>query len=254
MDARPREFEVHLPVGFTDEAGRVHRRAWLRKMRGHEEALFYDPSLSAGQLVTELIKGCLLRLGDITQITSDLVAQLYSADRNYLIVELRRITLGPELAASYACPTCGAENTVSEDISRLEVRRLAEDAKPGSLHIQLEDGYEDRDGALHTELTLRLPRGVDEEVVARTAEKDPLRARDALVLRCVESFGTLRRQALEAYGVKILRDLTLGDRRRVYDALESDAPGVDFRRTVRCVQCGAQFAAILEASGFFVVG
>ena len=60
-----------------------------------------------------------------------------------------------------------------------------------------------------------------------------LRARDAMILRCIETFGTLPRAALEAYGIKILRDLTLGDRRAIYRALDGEAPGVDFRRPLR---------------------
>jgi hypothetical protein len=254
METRQREYETVLPVGYADAAGHFHRRAVLRKMRGHEEALFYDSSLSAGRLVTELIRGCLVRLGEVDTVTSDLVAGMYSADRNYLVVELRRITLGDRMQASYTCPSCGGDTTVTEDLAGVHVRRLAEGARPESVRVELEDGYEDRDGVTHRELRLRLPRGTDEEFVARTAEQDPLRARDALVLRCIESFGTLRREALEAYGFKILRDLSLGDRRRIYGALESQAPGVDFRRTVRCARCTREFGATLEASGFFAPG
>ena len=64
-----REFEFTLPVGFTDATGRVHRKAVLQKMRGHEEALLYDPSLSGGRLVTELLRSCLVRLGELPGVT-----------------------------------------------------------------------------------------------------------------------------------------------------------------------------------------
>jgi hypothetical protein len=215
MSVGQREREVVLPVGYSEPSGKIHRRAALRKMRGHEEALLYDASLSAGRLVTELVRGCLLRLGDLAEISSEAVSRLYSADRNYLLVELRRFTLGDALPCTYLCPGCGADVAVVEDLAELAVRRLDGDRKPESAVIELDDGYLDRDGVRHTEIRLRLPRGDDEELVAETAEKDPFRARDALILRCMESFGTLPRRALEAYGIKILRDLTLGDRRRI---------------------------------------
>ena len=252
MTTEQHEREVVLPVGYADPTGRIHRRAALRKMRGHEEALLYDASLTAGRLVTELIRGCLVRLGDAGEITPDLVSRLYSADRNYLLVELRRFTLGDALPCSYLCPGCGADVAVVEDLGRIEVRRLA--GAPQSAAVALEDGYRDREGARHTEIRLRLPRGEDEELVAETAVRDPLRARDALILRCIESFGTLPRTALEAYGIKILRDLTLGDRKRIYRAIDTDAPGVDFRRPVRCPSCALHFEAFLEASHFFALG
>ncbi len=75
-----------------------------------------------------------------------------------------------------------------------------------------------------------------------------------MILRCIESFGALRRQALESYGIKILRDLTMGDRRLLYQAIEAQTPGVNFRRSIRCAHCNGQFSAVLEASGFFRVG
>jgi hypothetical protein len=124
MKAGQREFEVLLPIGYIDQTGRAHRRATIRKMRGHEEALLYDPTLTAGRLVTELIRSCLVRLGDLTTVDSDVVSQLYTADRNYLLLEMRRVTLGDRLRASYLCPRCGGDVSVMEDLSQVEVRRL----------------------------------------------------------------------------------------------------------------------------------
>jgi hypothetical protein len=253
MTQAPREFEVLLPIGYTDEAGRLHRRAVLRKMSGHEEALLYDASLNAGRLVTELLRACLARLGDRDAIDADRVAQLYTADRNYLLLELRRITLGDRLAAAYTCPRCGAEVSVVEDLGQLEVRRLPEGQALQAITVHLEDGYLDRQGTLHADVTLTLPRGVDEEFVSPLAVKDPLRAQDALILRCISRFGTLPKAALEAYGIKILRDLTLGDRQRLHAALDGQLPGVDFLRTVRCDQCGTTFQGVLDVSRFFTL-
>jgi hypothetical protein len=250
MGPRQREFEVLLPIGYTDEAGQVHRRAVIRKMRGHEEALLYDPSLTAGQLVTGLIRSCLVRLGDLETIDSTVVSQLYTADRNYLLLKLRRVTLGDRLLASYLCPGCGSSVSVVEDLSRVEVRRLDDGQPLADIELELEDGYVDREGTLHTGLTLTLPRGVDEDFVAPMVEKDPLKARDALVLRCIKRFGTLPRAVLEAYGVKILRDLTLGDRRQIDHAFNGQTPGVDLTRQVGCPTCGRSFTAVLDMTHF----
>lgn len=252
MAQYPREFDVLLPVGYTDGSGRVHRQAVICKMRGHEESLLYDQTLSAGRLVTELIRSCLIRLGDIEAVTTQIVSELYTVDRNYLLLELRRITLGDHLPALYVCPRCGAEIPVVQDLSRIPVRRLEESQTLADITLQLEDGYIDREGALHTEIVLSLPRGVDEEFVSTMAEKDPLRAQDVLLLRCIRRFGSLPEAALEAYGIKILRDLTMGDRHRLYQALNSQMPGVDFQCPVRCSSCGTSFQGIMDVTNFFV--
>lgn len=253
MKTVQREFEVTLPIGYADDKGQVHRKAVIRKIRGHEEALMSDPSLSAGQLVTELIRSCLIQLGDLESVTPGVVAELYSADRNYLLLELRRITLGNELRQSYLCPRCQSEVVTIEDLSQLPVARLSDGEVLSDTEVNLDDGYVDRNGATHMELTLRLPRGVDEEFVSRFAAKDPLRAQDALVLRCIKRIGALPKAELEAYGIKILRDLTLGDRWKLQRALFEDVPGVRFERRVECSQCGTTFDSIMDLSDFFVM-
>lgn len=253
MAQYPREFDVLLPVGYTDGSGRIHRQAVIRKMRGHEEALLYDQTLSAGRLVTELVRSCLVRLGSIEDVTSQIVSELYTIDRNYLLLELRRITLGDHLPALYVCPRCGTEISVAQDLSRIPVRRLEEGQALADVTLQLEDGYMDRDGALHTEIVLTLPRGVDEEFVSSVAEKDPLKAQDVLLLRCIRRFGALPEAALEAYGIKILRDLTMGDRHRLYQALNSQMPGVDFQYPVCCDSCGTSFQGVMDVTNFFVL-
>jgi hypothetical protein len=248
------EFEVRLPIGYRDDAGRVVRQAVLRKMRGHEEALLYDADLVAGRLVTELIAGCLVRLGDVTAVTAEHVRRLYSADRNYLLLELRRLTLGDRLQAAYVCPRCNAALTVQEDLSTLPVRWLEEDQLLEDIPLDLQDGYTDLQGERHTRLVLTLPTGSDEEFVLPMVLKDPLKAQDALMLRCIKQFGTLPANALEAYGAKILRDLTLGDRLRLQACFNRLTPGVDFLRPMVCDACGASFEGVLDVSSFFVPG
>ncbi len=254
MSAYQSEFDVQLPIGITPPDGGVQRHAVLRKMRGHEEALLYDADLVAGRLVTELLKNCLVRLGDQSPVTAEAVRGLYSADRNYLLLELRRITLGDRMPAAYTCPRCNRAVQVQENLSDLEVRWLEPDQSLQDIQLDLEDGYTDRQGTRHTAMTLTLPTGVDEEFVTPMVVKDPLKAQDALTLRCIKQFGTLSRQALEAYGVKILRDLTLGDRLRLQACFNGSTPGVNFMRQVVCAGCGAVFDGVLDISSFFVIG
>lgn len=245
--------EIHLPIGYQDASGKIQRRAVIRKMTGHEEALLFDTALSSAQLVTELIRSCLVRLGDLESADAELVRQLYSADRNYLLLELRRFTLGDHLLESYFCPRCGAEVTQVEDLSKVEVRSLPEGESLNGIQIQLEDGYTDGEGKAHAEIEITMPRGSDEEFVAPMVEKDPLKAQDALLLRCIKRFGTLSKAALEGYGIKILRDLTLGDRRKIQAVFEEQSPGVNFRRNLNCQQCGARFEGIMDLSHFFAL-
>ena len=244
---------VDLPIGYADGQGTVHRHATIRKLRGTDEMLFYDATLSGAELVTQLIQRCLVQLGTLRVIEPALVNQLYSADRNYLLYELRRITFGNELRTAYICPSCEHPVQRVENLSELRVRRLADGERPQDIVVQLVDGYVDQSKVAHKEITLTLPRGTDEAFVSKQAETDFLQARDALLLCCIKKFGSLPRAALEGYGVKILRDLTMGDRRVLHTALSDAMPGVEFRRAIDCDHCGASFDAVLDVSDFFGV-
>lgn len=243
---------VTLPIGYADGRGTWHRRAAIRKLRGTDEALLYDAALSGADLVTQLILRSLVRLEGVERIEQPLVEQLYCADRNYLLLELRRFTFGDALRAHYLCPACGQDVQRIEHLGDLPVRRLTDGETLAPVTVRLEDGFQDRRGTMHREVIVAPPRGTDEAVVATLAERDLLQARDALLLRCIRSFGTLPRAELEAYGLKILRELTLGDRRRLHEALNG-TPGVDFLRAVSCPHCGAAFDAVMDVSDFFVV-
>jgi hypothetical protein len=252
VSERPQEYEFDLPVGLPDAGGELQRRAAVRKMRGHEEALLYDHALGPGDLVSHIIAGTLLRLGSLELPGPEVVGRMYSADRNYLLLQIRRITLGDEMTASYTCPGCTSEVRTVERLDEIPVRGLEGGEDPEAIELELEDGYRDRGGTEHRTVTLRLPRGEDEVFVSPSLERDAMKAADALTLRCIRRFGTLPLAELQAYGLRILRELSFGDRLRIQRALNDDAPGANLRRTIHCHGCGTRFERLLDVTDFFV--
>lgn len=243
-----------LPIGYRDPSGRVHRKLALRKMTGAEEDLLYDAALNPGQLVSALLAACTVRLGDLPGVDSEVVRSMQLADRNYALLELRRLSLGDRLACRYDCPHCAAVLVATEDLADIDVARPAEEAWPLKLPVELQDGYRDGAGNVHRRVILRSPTGEDEEFVARFAVQHPLRANDALILRCIDGFGDLPQSALDGFGVELLRGLTLGDRRRIAAAFEQITFGPDFRRRLRCEACALEFEALLDTTSFFADG
>jgi hypothetical protein len=254
---RVREHDVELPVGHLDEDGRLHRVATLRKMTGHEEALLADRKLRAngGRLVTELLAGCLRRLGEVAPVPRQVVGELTSPDRNFLLLELRKLTFGSELEASYTCPSC-RETTVSlEDLESFPVRRSDAAGAP-EITVELVDGYLDQGkDDWYDSMRFRLPTGVDEERVAVTARDNPSRGTNALLARCLvavtgdgQDMPEPRRQAL---GTKLLSDLTMGDRSRIERAFRDQMPGLDLTRDLDCEACGRPIHTSLDLTSFF---
>jgi hypothetical protein len=250
-----REIELELPIGYTDDEGRLQRTVVLRKMTGKEEAILADRrnQRNGGRLVTELLHSCLIRMGEQPKNGTGPIAGMYSADRNYLLLKLRSHTFGPELEAGYTCTACGESINLVEDLDELPVRTLAEGESPDEIVIQLEDGYVDRDGQVHTALTMRLPTGLDEEAVAGQMRQNASLGKNALLARCMRSLGDIPRHRLEAIGPKILADLTMTDRRLIDRAMNSAAPGVDMIREIECPNCGRTFKSTLDMSHFLAL-
>jgi len=243
---------VRLPIG--PDSGEAGATAVVRKMRGHEEALLHDPDLGPAALVSHLLAGTALRIGECERPGVEAVEAMYSADRNHLLLQVRRLTLGDRLAAVYACPACAARVRVIERLDELPFVALEETGDPEAVEVTLEDGWTDREGTTHTEVVLRLPRGSDEQFVTTFVASDPVAAADALLLRCVVRFGSVPSSELDAFGLRILRDLTLGDRARLQRALHEDAPGTRMLRGIECTDCGARFERQLDVTDFFVAG
>ena len=256
MAASRRQYEVTLPIGYTDAEGVVHRQAVLRKMTGREEAILADRRYhrNGGKLVTELLHSCVTRLGELEPNGRGPFANLYSADRNFLLLKLRSLTFGPELPASYVCPGCGETVELVENLDELPVSQVAEGEAAEDVVIELEDGWIDTDGSVHTALTLRLPTGADEEAVASQMRENASIGKNALLARCLKSLGDVPRPRLEALGPKIMSELTLSDRRMIDQALNDAAPGIDLVRRLDCPSCGKSFSSTLDMSRFLALG
>jgi hypothetical protein len=257
---RPREYEVALPVGYLDAEGRLHRTATLRKMTGHEEALLADRKLraNAGRLVTELLNGCVRSLGDLTKVNRQVIGELTSPDRNFLLLELRKLTFGSDLEASYTCPSCRETTVAIEDLDTFPVR-VSDTAGIPEIVVELEDGFEDRDkDAWYDVLRFRLPLGVDEERVAMVARENAAKGTNALLARCLVSVSgdgeEMPDNRREALGTKILSDLTMGDRARIEKTFRDEMPGVDLSRDFDCGSCSRPMHTSLDLTSFFTPG
>ena len=178
---------------------------------------------------------------------------MYSADRNYLLLKLRSVTFGPDLEATYTCPGCGEGIRLTEDIDQLPVRSIPDGEEQPDVMVELEDGYVDREGQVHTALTMRLPTGGDEETVAPQMRENASVGKNALLARCIKSLGEVPSHRLEALGPRIMSELTLTDRRLIDKALNEAAPGVDLSRQLECPRCGKEFSTSLDLSNFLAL-
>jgi hypothetical protein len=250
-----RTFEFELPIGYVDPDGKLHKTATLRKMTGRDEALMSDKRNrnSGARLITELLGGCVTRLGTIDKPGTKVAQALYSADRHFLLLKLREITFGPEMQGTYSCPTCHAASTTEDDLSALQVVHLPHGDLPEDVVVELEDGYVERTGETYTTMVFRLSTGADEEKVAPIIRDNPSHGKNAMLARCLKAVGDMPKSRTEVLGSSIFSDLTMKDRALIDKAINNGGPGIKMRREISCTSCGRQFMASLDFSSFLAL-
>jgi len=210
-----------LPGGLVQQDQGLNR-ACVRPLSGREEDwLARHAGTPSAVLVTWLLNACLLSL-DGQPVDSDLVRQLLVADRDYLILQLRRLTLGDQVQAVVQCPVC----TNPMDVSFLasEVPVTFRPQTTASYALELTDRT----------VRFRLPTGGDQEAMLGGRAED---AADGLLQRCL----------LEVDG----QPLSSEEREAVIAAMERLAPQIDLELDVTCPECSRHFLAPFDTTAFF---
>jgi hypothetical protein len=105
-------FAFRLPHGHVDEAGVVHRDGMMRLAVARDEIqLLQDPRVQADptRLMVLLIARVVtkLGLGDVQQVSAELIANLHPVDLTYLLELYRELNEAPTaFAHDLACPSC----------------------------------------------------------------------------------------------------------------------------------------------------
>ena len=121
------EIAFNLPRGFVDQTGTVHREGTMRLATARDEI---EPLRDAqvrqneAYLAVLLLSRVVTRIGDVTEVTPDLVEELYAADFDHLQRLYERINTDGEAVGAVTCPHCSQPFEV--DLTDIEDGRLGE--------------------------------------------------------------------------------------------------------------------------------
>ena len=119
------EFAFTLPRGYVDAAGTVHREGTMRLATARDEI---EPLRDAqvrqneAYLAVLLLARVITSLGEITEITPELVEGLYAADFDHLQRLYERLNTDGEAVGAVVCPHCTQGFEV--DLTEIEDGRL----------------------------------------------------------------------------------------------------------------------------------
>ena len=121
------EFPFTLPRGYVDASGNVHRDGAMRLATARDEI---EPLRSAevkqneAYLSVLLLSRVVTKLGDVPEVTPDVVENLFAADFDHLQRLYERLNTDGEAVGAVTCPSCAQAFEV--DLTDIEDRRLGE--------------------------------------------------------------------------------------------------------------------------------
>ena len=121
------EIPFTLPRGLADSEGEVHRQGTMRLATARDEIEpLRDPEVRRNEayLSVLLLARTVTRIGDITEITPEVIEGLYAADFDHLQRLYERVNTDGESVGVVSCPECAHDFEV--DLTEIEDGRLGE--------------------------------------------------------------------------------------------------------------------------------
>ncbi|WP_315096894.1 hypothetical protein [uncultured Cellulomonas sp.] len=103
------EFDFHLPRGYLDADGVLHRHGTMRLATARDELLpLYDARVQENPAFTTvvLLSRVITSLGSLSGVSSNVVENMFASDVAFLQDLYRRINAEGHTHAAVTCPSC----------------------------------------------------------------------------------------------------------------------------------------------------
>ena len=229
-----RRVSVALPGGLWRD-GACHRTAVVRPLSGRDDEVLLETrdALSPAERVTELIERCVERVGDLP-VDRAAACELSVGDREALLLQLRRVTVGDRVECVLDCPECDAAIEFELDARALLEEPAERAAPPYTVALDAGGGSYD--------VRFRLPTGGDQEALVAMARHDSERATGELLRRCVE-------EARDAAG-EVVDEVPAEVGVAVAAAMADLDPQAAIELSIACPECEATVAAPFDVSRY----
>jgi len=250
MDRFGDHFTTLLPGGYVDADGTLQREVELAPFTGREEELLAGRQQrgESAALVTTVLQRCIRRLGAISPVSAEVTRGLLVADRQYLLLKLRELTLGEHVRATLCCPwpDCGKKVMVSFSTGEIPVTESVDKGPLYRMELAPEAAFVATDGEYYRDIAFRLPNGGDQEALATLLDQNEAHALTRLLQRCIHRIGSLNHP--DEAAIARLSPLA---RLEIERQMERVAPKVELTMESQCSECGRDYAAPFELQDFF---
>lgn len=229
---------IILPGGIWSE-GKRYQEVEVRALTGYDleylKGAYKIPSQADWS--TLILTRCIKRIGSFNTITPDLVKTLTLGDREAVLLHIRRMTFGDKLNCVINCTneTCEGQIGLEVNISDLLLPSYSHTLEQYQKTINSEgDNYI---------VDFRLPKGLDQEEIARIAKENPEAATSQLIKSCILKININGKER-----IKKIPSLVYDE---VFNSIDKLDPQAEIGFKITCPECNTEFNTILDTGMYF---
>lgn len=241
--------DVPLLAGYIDSEGKLHETFTYREMNGKdEEALSKaDVRSNGAKMVNTLVERCVVQIGSLTKKEcgsrwGTIIREMLGGDLDYMAFKIRELSKGNEVEFTHKCPNCGTKLTTVVNTEEFNIKSYTGQS---AINFTLVRGYKDKKGEVHKEGIIRLPNGLDREIVTPMFKKNMSTAMTMLLTRLVafDDGVTVTQNGIS--------ELSLRDRDILEKIIKENTFGVDTSiENIMCTSCGQDISGEMGQSNF----
>lgn len=244
------EEEVYqLLAGYTDSEGTLHTEFTLREMTGRDEEAINKADVRGNgpRIASILLSRCVTRIGSLTPKSVgqakwlQIIKDLYAGDQDYMMLMLRKISLGDTIELVNECPSCHTRLETHIGVDEVEIEEFKGERL---IHFELPRGYRDRKGVLHRTGTMRLSTGLDREILIPLAKTNPSKAETTMLTRLCKFDDGM------PIDEDVMASLVVKDRRYLQELMRDNLFGLKTEVEITCTTCGEVFTGSMNSSNF----
>jgi hypothetical protein len=227
--------EFQLPLGVSGATG-VVKSVVLRAMTAgtRRKMLNRETAKNAAKALTSTLMDCCESLGGAPPTERD-INNLVLGDRDYMLFEIRRLSLGNIINASTNCPRCQEKVEFQISMEDVPIRRL-ELGKDYELENTL-PVFTVSDPAIKVEARCRFPNAIDQMGMLAMMKSDPLGANYLLYSRVLREWKLDGVPVQGPYTQAFVDSMSLPEIEWFEKVFVEKQPGPDWAARIPCTSC-----------------
>jgi hypothetical protein len=232
----PSNSDVNLPGGYISQDGSLTKYAEVRELNGSDEEAIAKAG-SVGRVLNTILQRGLVSLGQ-EKITKDTFDDLLAADREAILLGIRKVTFGETADYNLYCSECGKESLVSIDLDKdVPVSELQDPIADRKWDVEIKAGI----------AKVTLPNGRTQRLLMENSDKTVAELNTILLEGCL-----LGINGKGSLGASTVLKLGMGDREKLVSEILTKNPGPRLGEVMKtCEACGTDVNTPLSLMSLF---